>query len=211
MLHLNDLTYVIPARAGSVRIPNKNFREFGGVSLFRWSLFFALEVAPTSHVYLSTDKQDIAPGTAGVHGAQVIRRTPATSGSEATTEEWLREFIEMTDRRHQNLVVLQPTSPFRNTMTLVRMLEKFNQASSPAIYSSSNEGPNGNLYICSSDYVMSGGSLTQGAADAIPSEFAWETLDLDYEEDWRFGEQLLLEGVQREFHQKLIRFQGSVD
>ena len=203
------MTFVIPARAGSVRLPNKNFREFGGVKLFQWSVFFAVEVAPTSQVYLSTDKPELSGESTVVRGAQVVNRTPATSGSTATTEEWLREFIEITSSHHANLVILQPTSPLRNHMTFLRMLDSFKKSTCPAMYSSSNDSPNGSLYICEADYIVSGGSLTQGAAEAIPSEFAWENLDLDYEEDWRLGEHLLREGIQREFHHRLIEFQES--
>ena len=70
-----SLIALIPARAGSKRIPNKNKKIFFGKPLIYWSIKSALESKLFENGIVSTDDEDIVT-IAKSCGAQVICDTP---------------------------------------------------------------------------------------------------------------------------------------
>lgn len=198
------LLYVIPARSGSVRIPQKNFKKFGGVPLFLWSVHFAKTSGIVGDIYVSTDSKKLQESHRHDSDFRLIQRSKAVSDSSATTESWLREFVDVSRSYDKFIVVLQPTSPLRNTTTFSRALAVFCEDPTRPVYSSNQGKPNGNLYICSSSSMSAEFSLTSAAAVPVESEFSWENLDLDEQDDWNEGEQLLRDGVAQDFRLSLL-------
>lgn len=201
---LNDLIFVIPARAGSIRVPNKNFRSFGGAPLFHWSVQFALQCAPNQPVYVSTDNTDLLSGRLSSGGASVVQRAASVSSSSAKTELWLADFILRMKITNSGVVVLQPTSPLRNEDTFHRVVNKFGEVSSGAVFATTAGSPNGSFYIADPAYILDGGSLTHGQVSKVPGEWDWEALDIDVEADWAAGEELLIQGVCSELHARVL-------
>lgn len=109
---------VIPARAGSKRIPDKNLRHFLGRPLVSWSLLFAKEYAGFNHVHLCTDSEALAAEgrLLGLHVP--FLRSAASATDEATSVDAV---IEVLDRFEQSgltfdtVALLQPTTPYRCT------------------------------------------------------------------------------------------------
>jgi CMP-N,N'-diacetyllegionaminic acid synthase len=107
---------VVPARAGSKRVPGKNVRDFLGRPLIAWSIDFALAVPAFDEVVVSTDSQAIADLSSGM-GARV----PGLRGEElasdtATTVDVLLDLLgrlEASGERFDRVAVLQPTTPVR--------------------------------------------------------------------------------------------------
>ena len=91
-------TAIIPARAGSQRIPRKNIRMFHGRPMVAWSIKAALESGCFDQVLVSTDDDDIA-AIAREYGAHTpFVRPPelcshhSTTGSVMThAVQWLRQ------------------------------------------------------------------------------------------------------------------------
>ena len=52
---------VIPARAGSKRLPNKNFKTFLNAPLYEWSVNFAKKLDWIETIVLSTDEINLSP------------------------------------------------------------------------------------------------------------------------------------------------------
>ena len=50
--------YIIPARGGSKGIPGKNIKMIAGHPLIHYSIEVARQLAPDSHVIVSTDDED---------------------------------------------------------------------------------------------------------------------------------------------------------
>ncbi len=108
---------VIPARSGSVRLPNKNFRSLGGRPLIDWTLKFAKNLLCVSDILVSTDSTEIA-NHAKSTGALVPWLRPSNiSASHSKSEEvvdhalnWYETEISEVD----SVLLLQPTSPFRS-------------------------------------------------------------------------------------------------
>lgn len=101
---------VIPARAGSTRVADKNLRTVGGVTLLERAVLCALET--TEHVVVSTDSERYA-GVARAAGAMVpALRPPELATATARVDAALHHAMQWAPSRSETVVLLQPTSPF---------------------------------------------------------------------------------------------------
>jgi len=105
---------IIPARAGSVGIKNKNLQQILGKSLVAWTVGAAKGSRFDLRVVVSTDGQEIA-GEAIRCGAEVVMRPPAISDGLAKSEDALLHVLDELDRKEsyspEIIVFLQCTSP----------------------------------------------------------------------------------------------------
>lgn len=114
---------LVPARAGSRRIPGKNVRTLCGHPLLAYTIAAALESGVFESVVLSTDSPEIA--ALGRHyGAEVPRLRPASmSGDVSPDIEWVRftmADLSRSGRRFDAFSILRPTSPLRQPATIRR-------------------------------------------------------------------------------------------
>ena len=134
---MSQLKYlaVIPARAGSKGVPNKNVRTIHGHPLIAWSIRQALEVPSIVNVVVSTDSDKIAE-IAVKYGAEVpFIRPKKLAQDETPTEPVMSHAIDWYKTQgveHDAIILLQPTSPLRLSGSLQRAVEYFEaeQASS---------------------------------------------------------------------------------
>jgi CMP-N,N'-diacetyllegionaminic acid synthase len=113
-----EILAVIPARAGSKGIPNKNIRPFAGKPLLVHSINAAKNAPSVGRIIVSTDSEEIAM-VAKAEGAEVPFLRPAelaTSDSKVVDA-----VINVLDRLKEggyestHLLLLQPTSPLRTS------------------------------------------------------------------------------------------------
>ena len=101
---------VVPARAGSKGIKNKNLIELNGLPLFERAVKQGCE--HSSRVILSTDIPEILSG--GIFtSAEIHARSSQTAEDSATMEDVLLEVIHDKNLLNCNVLLLQPTSPLR--------------------------------------------------------------------------------------------------
>lgn len=108
---------VIPARAGSKRIPNKNIRNFLGKPLIAYSIEQALKVPFVSRVIVDTDSIKIA-GIAKKYGAEVpfLRPDHLASDTASVNDALLHLLARLKkeeDYAPDYILLLQTTSPLR--------------------------------------------------------------------------------------------------
>lgn len=77
---------IIPARAGSRRIPGKNKRLFYGLPIYAYSLLAAVSSRLFDRIVITTDDHDIA-ANAATYGAEVLWRPPEMARDEVGTQE----------------------------------------------------------------------------------------------------------------------------
>lgn len=105
---------LIPARAGSKRVPNKNTRLLNGRPLIAYTIDAAIASCCFSAIVVSTDDDRVAE-IAREHGVQVDPRPTSLCGDTVRAVEVVEEYLRRTDtaKRFSNIAMLLPTCPFR--------------------------------------------------------------------------------------------------
>jgi N-acylneuraminate cytidylyltransferase len=124
-----DTLFLIPARGGSKGIPKKNIKELGGKPLIQYTLEVAQEVAGEDDtICVSSDDDEIIQVVEHL-GFQVPFKRPAELASDtAGSYEVLLHainFYEDQGTQFNKLVLLQPTSPFRNAWQVKEAMALF--------------------------------------------------------------------------------------
>jgi len=118
MINNKRLLALIPARSGSKRLPHKNSLNFGGKPLIAWSIDAGLQSKYVDRVVVSTESNAIA-AIAKHYGADIPFIRPEILASDtATTIDVVRHAISMLEKEndfYDYILLLQPTSPLRNT------------------------------------------------------------------------------------------------
>ncbi|MBS4020500.1 acylneuraminate cytidylyltransferase family protein [Azonexus hydrophilus] len=107
---------LIPARAGSKGVKQKNLRMLLGKPLLAHTIQAAHDAARIDRVYVSSDDAD-ALRLAREMGADVVQRAASAATDSATASEVVWDFVrqipEELTAENPYLVFLQPTSPLR--------------------------------------------------------------------------------------------------
>lgn len=107
---------VIPARAGSKGIPNKNIRIIGGHPLIYYSIKNALTSSCITDVIISTDSPEVKI-IGEQMGAAVKWRDVSLCGDAVTLDAVIADAIPL-DENWDYVVTMQPTSPTLRVETL---------------------------------------------------------------------------------------------
>ena len=119
---------LIPARAGSKRVPHKNIRPLAGHPVMAYTIAAALESEVFSDVIVSTDSEQYAE-IARYYGAEVPFLRPAELAGDVSPDiEWLAYTLKKlaeNGRKFDCFCILRPTSPFRLPQTIQRAWQAF--------------------------------------------------------------------------------------
>jgi CMP-N,N'-diacetyllegionaminic acid synthase len=119
---------LIPARAGSKRVLDKNIRALGGHPVIAYTIAAALQSGVFSSVVVSTDSEKYAE-IARYYGAQVPFLRPAElSGDLSPDVEWVEDTLrrlQTEGHAYDCFSILRPTSPFRQAETIQRAWRQF--------------------------------------------------------------------------------------
>jgi N-acylneuraminate cytidylyltransferase len=114
---------LIPARAGSKRVPDKNIRSLAGHPVMAYTIAAALGSEVFSDVIVSTDSEEYAE-IARYYGAEVPFLRPSELAGDVSPDiEWLAYTLKKlaeNGRKYDCFSILRPTSPFRLPETIQR-------------------------------------------------------------------------------------------
>lgn len=116
---------IIPARAGSKRIPKKNILEFNGVPFLTSTINFLKSSGLIDTVFVSTDSEEISI-LAEKSGAKIpFIRPKDISNDNASTIDVIKHFIENTEEVsiEDNILCVYPVNPFLEEDDLKRAFE----------------------------------------------------------------------------------------
>lgn len=135
-MSLHSTIAIIPARAGSKGLPGKNVRLLGGLPLIAHSIRFASLCAEIERCIVSTDSEEIAK-VAREAGGEVPFLRPAELAQDSTPmlpvlQNAIQEMERLERKRHELVILLQVTSPFRLPEDLSRALEIMDEDSEAA-------------------------------------------------------------------------------
>ena len=121
MLNKKRILCIIPARAGSTRIRNKNLLKLSNKTLVELAYNVAIKSKICDFIFVSTDKAKIAKKLPW------IQRSKKLSGSkvdisDAITETLIKAELKL-KIKFDYIVCLQPTSPIRNPKMLKALLK----------------------------------------------------------------------------------------
>jgi N-acylneuraminate cytidylyltransferase len=127
---MNDSTLVvIPARGGSKGIPGKNIKLLAGKPLILYTIEEARNVFRDDQIIVSTDSHEIKQLVEET-GLKVPFMRPAELATDtSTTQDVLLHVVEIIESGGYYpdvIVLLQPTSPFRNAKHIKEALSLFN-------------------------------------------------------------------------------------
>lgn len=127
-LNKKDILVVIPARSGSKGIPGKNIKKLHGKPLINYTIEAAKEIFENSQVIVSTDDKEIAE-IAASHGANIpFLRPKELAQDDSSTRDvilHLVDYFELKKSMPSVIVLLQVTSPLRNSKHLNEALDLF--------------------------------------------------------------------------------------
>ena len=116
---------VIPARAGSKGIPNKNMQKLNGVPLVVFTIRQAIAAGlPIKNITVSSDCEEIL-SLAESWGVSPRRRPQEISGDKNSTEDALLHALETCGKDVDTVLLLQPTSPIRFRGRIKKCLEEY--------------------------------------------------------------------------------------
>mgnify|MGYP001243409715 CR=1 FL=1 len=129
-INKKDILVLIPARSGSKGLPDKNIKKLHGKPLISYTIETAQEIFDNSQVIVSTDDLKIAK-IAELKGANIpFLRPKELAQDDSSTRDvilHLVEFLKSKKRIPSIIVLLQATSPLRNSTHLNEALKLFFQ------------------------------------------------------------------------------------
>lgn len=125
---INDFLIIIPARGGSKGVPGKNIKELDGKPLIHYTIDAAREIASDNHIIVSTDDQEIK-SVVEKFGLKVpfLRPSELSTDTAGSYEVLLHalDFFEKENSTPEYIILLQPTSPFRNEEHIKQALKLY--------------------------------------------------------------------------------------
>lgn len=128
MSHRPKITALLPLKKNSVRVPNKNFRDFSGKPLFRWVLDTLLVVNEIDQIVINTDaKQSLLDHGLLESSRIVIRdRKPEICGDHVSMNRVLAD--DLSHLEAEIFLMTHTTNPFLSEDTIRKALASFQTA-----------------------------------------------------------------------------------
>lgn len=120
---------VVPARAGSKGIKNKNIKVLNGKPLIKYTLDFInnLDLAKTFDAYVATDMPEILKMSEEYIQINFVERNPEFAKDESTMDDFLYDFlinnIGQSILKYNYVILLQPSNPIRTESSFQKFLD----------------------------------------------------------------------------------------
>ena len=117
---------IIPARAGSKRIPNKNIKPIGGIPALSLAIRTAQESELFNQIYVSTDSPEIADLAKKCGALVPFLREPKLSDDHTSTVSVIGNFVALMDSEFkdiQNVCCIYPVTPLLKAKRLIEGYE----------------------------------------------------------------------------------------
>ncbi|MBU1325260.1 MAG: acylneuraminate cytidylyltransferase family protein [Alphaproteobacteria bacterium] len=128
---------IIPARAGSTRLPGKNVRPMAGRPMVAWTLEAALGARTLDRVVVSTDDPAVAAVARDMGLEPPFARPAALSGADASVMDAVAHALDAVGGAWDLVVLLQPTSPLRTAEDVDCVVTACRAAGAPAAIATS--------------------------------------------------------------------------
>lgn len=123
---MKDILAVIPARAGSKRLPGKNMKSLNGNPMIFYTIKSAKDSGIFKKICVATDSENIAKfcEEKGID-APVLLPESLTADDVSSMDAciYVLEYLEKKGENYEALFCLQPTSPLRDAEDIIKVKE----------------------------------------------------------------------------------------
>jgi len=216
------LIVLVLARGGSKRLKKKNILKLNKKPLLTWTLKFAKKLPYITNILVSTDDKKIAR-IAKLNKAYVPWLRPkflsgddvASSKAAVHAIKWYEKNVEKID----GILLLQPTSPFRNFKTIKKIISLFKKNYQKNYVSVSESKfrninfskknkvmipysnkknkflkyykPNGSFYLISPQQLIKYKTFITKRAIGVLIKNEKEQIDINYKSDFKYAKQFI--------------------
>lgn len=160
-----SIVALIPARAGSKGVSNKNIRVLGQHPLLEWSVAACRRAKLVDRVIVSTDSKEYAELARGFGAEVPFLRPNAISGDRATDYDFIVHALDWLAAHGDEptyIVHIRPTTPFRDPTLIDSAIRAFQAAPTATALRSVQEMPE-SAYKCFE--IAPGGQLKRLGAE----------------------------------------------
>ncbi|MDA9032440.1 acylneuraminate cytidylyltransferase family protein [Amylibacter sp.] len=173
---MSKVVALVTARSGSKGLPHKNVAVLNGITLLEQAVEVGMKSKLVNEVFISTDSKAYEHLACSAGANSLGLRSDLLSGDEALSIDVIQDFIKKRNLNENDiLVLLQPTSPIRNSdqidMAVELHIKHFESVTTVALV---NEPNPYKLKILSSsgslqDFIS--GSFSEQPRQSLPSVY----------------------------------------
>lgn len=132
----NKYLIVIPARAGSKGIKDKNIKKFNGIPLISKTILEAKKISKNFDILVSSDGENIL-SLASENGAIPFKRSADLAHDDSSSEDVLLEVINKFSniKNYDSIIFLQCTSPLTTYRDIEGAIRVYEDSKSDSIFS----------------------------------------------------------------------------
>ena len=181
---------IIPARAGSKRLPGKNMRVMHGKPLILWTVEEALKSQYIDSLIVSTDDKDVVQ-TVKPFPLQIIDRPTHLAADESSIYDGIFHALEYFEP-HDWIILLQVTSPLRLVDDIDNAIKICSDRNAPSCISITENRPdaNGAVYIAWTTWLRETNLFDTGRVTTYGMPKG-RSVDIDHMEDFLEAERLI--------------------
>ncbi|WP_290568118.1 cytidylyltransferase domain-containing protein [Leeuwenhoekiella sp. UBA6783] len=135
---MKNYLVLIPARAGSQRLPEKNMRQLGDKPLLGHSIAYAQDNGFSNVIVTSNDARVLE--YAKEVGVEAIKRPDALAGNEEPVVTALQHAVNQLQKKYDAVILLQPTNPLRPEDLLIEAIAIFEREDCDSLMTVSRNG-----------------------------------------------------------------------
>lgn len=170
----HETIIIVPARAGSKRVPGKNLRVLGGMPLLEWTDQAVKQSGLKIPCILTTDDEEIAEVGRSLGWTVPFLRPVELASDSATTFDAVVHVLDWWRLKRgvdpEHVMVLQVTSPFRGGATLNIGMERLkNDNTANAIVGVHQIPPRIQFTLGADGYLASKGQLLLDSHNLVPN------------------------------------------
>jgi CMP-N,N'-diacetyllegionaminic acid synthase len=106
---------IIPARAGSKRLPGKNTKLFDGKPLITYSIASALNSTLITDIAVSSDSEEVLQIASNYQSVKAIKRPAELAGDLSPAIDYVKHAMEQYEKAFDYVVIIQASSPLTHS------------------------------------------------------------------------------------------------
>ena len=134
-----DYLIIIPARAGSTGLKNKNLRKVNGIPLINYTINFAIKIRLKKNerdICVTTNSLKVIKNCVKFKDIEIIKRPNKISTNTSRDLEFVNHSLQHYAKKNllfKNIVILRPTNPVRTQTMVNKALNLFKKKNADSL------------------------------------------------------------------------------